>query len=91
MLHSATVDDYAVIGIRATLANRSAVGRWAIVGEAALVRSGQEVPADTIAVGHPARVIGPIEERHRRHWLQAKQVYIDFTKRNQKGLREITV
>jgi carbonic anhydrase/acetyltransferase-like protein (isoleucine patch superfamily) len=86
ILHSATVEDFAVIGIGATLANRSIVGRWSIVGEAALVASGQAVPAESIAVGQPARIIGPIRDRHRQHWQRAKEHYVGLVRRNRKGL-----
>jgi carbonic anhydrase/acetyltransferase-like protein (isoleucine patch superfamily) len=89
MLHSATVEEYAVIGMRATLANHAKVGRWSIVGEAGLVKAGDTVPPESIAVGHPVRVIGTIEDRHRRHWRAAKQRYVDFTGRNRKGLVKI--
>ena len=89
MLHDATIKDYAVVGIRATLSNRSVVGRWAIVGEAALLREDQEVPDESIAVGAPVKIIGTIQERHKERWLDGKRRYQEFTQRNQKGLKRI--
>jgi carbonic anhydrase/acetyltransferase-like protein (isoleucine patch superfamily) len=87
LLHSATVEDFAVIGMRATLSNNSIVGRWSIIGEAGLVKANQVVPSEVIAVGQPVQVIGPIEERHRERWLTAKRAYQEFASRNKSELR----
>jgi phenylacetic acid degradation protein len=89
ILHSATIEEFAVIGIGATICNFSRVGRWAIIGEAGLVKSRQEVPPETIAVGQPVTILGPIRPEHRERWLQSKNRYVDFTVRNRKGLREV--
>ena len=90
MLHDATIEDFAVIGMRSTVSNSAIVGRWAIIGEAALVRAGQVIPPDSIAVGIPAKVIGRVEERHKERWRAGKLRYQEFTRRNQKGLRLIS-
>lgn len=82
MFHSATVEEYAVVGMKATVSNRAVVGRWSIIGEAGLVKGGQIIPPESIAVGHPVRVIGPLEERHRDRWLKSKQNYVNFARRN---------
>ena len=88
MLHNATVDAFAVIGIRATVSNYASVGEWAIIGEMGLVRERQMIPPEVIAVGQPVKIIGPIKERHKERWRMAKKRYQDFTKRNRLGLKE---
>lgn len=89
MLHDATVEAYAVVGVRATLSNRSILGRWAILGEMGLLREGQHIPPESIAVGAPARVIGRLEERHKERWLDGKARYRAFTRRNPVGLTKV--
>ncbi len=89
VLHSATVDDFAVIGMQATVGNFAEVGRWAIVGEMGLVASGQKVPPEKIAVGVPVKVIGPVEEGHKARYLEGKKRYQDFARRNPRGLKII--
>jgi carbonic anhydrase/acetyltransferase-like protein (isoleucine patch superfamily) len=89
MLHNATVDAYAVIGIRATVSNFASVGAWSIIGEMGLVRERQAISAGVIAVGQPVRIIGKVEKRHQERWLQAKKRYQEFTRRNPLGLKEI--
>jgi phenylacetic acid degradation protein len=91
IFHSATVEEFAVIGIGATVCNFSKVGRWAIIGEGGLVKSNQEIPPEVIAVGQPVTVLGPTRSEHRERWLKSKQRYIDFTLRNRQGLREVTI
>ena len=89
MLHNATIEAFAVMGIRATVSNFATVGRWTIIGEMGLVREHQDIPAGVIAVGQPVKIIGPVEERHKERWLAAKKRYQDFTERNSKGLNKI--
>lgn len=87
MIHSATIEPLAVIGMNSTLSNYCLIGRWAIVGEMGLVIANQEIPPEVIAVGHPAKVIGPVEERHKERWRAGKRRYREFVKRNRTGLK----
>jgi carbonic anhydrase/acetyltransferase-like protein (isoleucine patch superfamily) len=81
MVHNATIHDGAVIGMRAVISDYSEVGEGALVGEMALVKNGQRIPALKVAVGLPAQVIGDVEERHRAmtHW--AKDLYVALAAR----------
>ena len=91
MLHNATIEAFAVIGLRATISNFSTIGRWTIIGEMGLVQANQDIPAGVIAVGQPVKIIGQVEERHKERWLAGKKRYQDFTERNRKGLKKIQV
>jgi phenylacetic acid degradation protein len=90
VFHSATIEEYAVIGIGATVCNYAKVGRWSIIGEGGLVKSQQEVPAEVIALGCPVSIFGPISMKHKEKWMKAKKTYIDFTMRNRQGLLQIS-
>lgn len=57
VVHGATVDDGALIGIRAVVLNGAKIGSGAIVGAGAVVTEGMEVPPGHLAVGIPAKVI----------------------------------
>ncbi len=57
VLHGCTVEDGALIGMGALLLNGSKVGSEAIVGAGSLITPGMEVPARTLVVGAPAKVI----------------------------------
>jgi carbonic anhydrase/acetyltransferase-like protein (isoleucine patch superfamily) len=89
MIHNATVEAEAVIGMRATVSNDAVVGRGAIVGEAALVKNGQRVSPDSVAVGVPCRVIGPVSAESRERWARGKELYIGLAGRYPAGLVRI--
>ncbi|MDO4263714.1 MAG: gamma carbonic anhydrase family protein [Deinococcus sp.] len=59
VVHGAHCAQGSLIGMGATLLSGSRVGRGAVVGAGALLREGDEVPDGMVAVGVPARVIGP--------------------------------
>ncbi len=87
MIHNAVVEDEAVIGMRATISDFSRVGRGSIIGEMTLVKNLQEIAPESVAVGVPARVIGPVKEHQRALWTAGKDLYIDLTHRYPKGLK----
>ncbi|MFC2173425.1 gamma carbonic anhydrase family protein [Acidobacteriota bacterium] len=89
MIHNATILDGSVIGMRATISDYSRLGEWCIIGEATLVKNGQQIPPGKIAVGVPARIIGDVSEEQRRFWNHGKDLYIDLARRYPKGLKEI--
>ena len=89
MLHNATVEAFAVIGIRATISNFATVGEWSIIGEMGLVAERQIIPPAVVAVGQPVKIIGKIQPRHKERWLAAKKRYQDLTRRNTESLKQI--
>ena len=61
IIHGARVGAGALIGMGATLLSGSIVGAGAFVAAGALVREGFEVPPGQLAVGVPAKVVGPLD------------------------------
>ncbi|NIV33335.1 MAG: gamma carbonic anhydrase family protein [Anaerolineae bacterium] len=57
VLHSATVEDGALVGIGAIVLNGASVGREALVGAGALVTAGMSIPPRHMALGTPAQVV----------------------------------
>jgi carbonic anhydrase/acetyltransferase-like protein (isoleucine patch superfamily) len=57
VVHGCTVGDGALIGIGAIVLDGARVGEEALVGAGALVAPGAEIPAGTLALGVPARVV----------------------------------
>jgi len=89
MIHNAEIGAEAVIGMRATVSDDAVVGRGAIVGEAALVKSGQRISPEKVAVGLPAREVGPVRDEHRERWRRGKELYIGLARRYPEGLKRI--
>ncbi len=81
LVHNATIRDYALIGMRATVSDFAEVGEWAIVAEHALVPRSQSVPPGKIYAGVPAKEIGEVKERNKAELELTKQVYVDLAAR----------
>lgn len=65
IIHGTTIEDGCLIGMGATLLNRSLVRAGAFVAAGALVLEGQEIPAGMLAAGVPAKVRGELDEAGR--------------------------
>jgi carbonic anhydrase/acetyltransferase-like protein (isoleucine patch superfamily) len=59
------------------------------VAEGAVVRQGQQIPAGSIAVGVPARLLDKqVSEEYKAEWTRFKDIYTDLARRYPEGLKE---
>ncbi len=65
IVHGCRVEDDVLIGMGAVVLSGARIGTGSLIGAAALVREGQTIPPGSLALGAPARVIGPCTEAHR--------------------------
>ena len=65
ILHGCAIESDVLIGMGAIVLSGARVGTGSLVAAGALVREGQEIPPGSLAVGAPARVIGPVGDAHR--------------------------
>lgn len=65
VVHGCTVEDGALIGIRATVLDGAVIGQGAVVGAGAVVPPGMHVPPEMLAIGVPAKVVGPLTDAQR--------------------------
>jgi carbonic anhydrase/acetyltransferase-like protein (isoleucine patch superfamily) len=82
VVHGATVEGGAMIGMRAVVLNGAKIGAGALIAAGAVVTEGTEIPADTLAMGVPAKVIRPLNDDDRErirhaaaHYVRAAAVY----------------
>jgi carbonic anhydrase/acetyltransferase-like protein (isoleucine patch superfamily) len=64
IVHAATVGDGCMIGMGSIVLTGARVGSGSLVAAGALVREGQEIPPNSLVVGAPARVLGPLKPSH---------------------------
>ncbi|HXS81562.1 MAG TPA: DinB family protein [Methylomirabilota bacterium] len=83
IIHGCTIEDDCLIGMGAIVLSRSRVGAGSFVGAGALVTEGQVIPPGSLAVGSPARVLGPVKDRHKaaiadgtKHYAELAQAYL---------------
>lgn len=90
LVHGATLGEQALIGNGATVLDGARIGRRAMVGAGALIPAGFEVPDETLAVGVPATIKGPIAGTAAEFWVNVNPaVYRELAKRHASGLRRL--
>ncbi len=78
ILHGQRIGDSAVIGMGAVVSLLAEVGEWSIVAEGSVVRMSQQVPAEHVVAGNPAKVVRPVSDKDRGLWVFGKQLYVDL-------------
>lgn len=79
VLHGCEVGDGALIGIGAVVLNGAKIGAGAIVAAGALVPEGMEVPAQTVAMGVPAKVRREVTAEERERFEKNCDRYVEIT------------
>ena len=81
MIHACTIGDGCLIGMQATILDGAEIGEESIVGAHSLVTNGTKVPAGSLVVGVPAKVVRPLTtaERARGRQLAEKYVVVSAT------------
>jgi carbonic anhydrase/acetyltransferase-like protein (isoleucine patch superfamily) len=82
VVHGATIGREALIGNGAIVLDGAAVGEKTLVAAGSLVSGGTTIPDGVLAIGTPARVMGPIEGTSAEFWVAANpSVYQDLAQR----------
>jgi hypothetical protein len=66
VIHGSVIEDDCLIGMGAMVLSGAKIGTGSLIGAGALVKEGQEIPPGSLALGTPARVIGPVSDAHRK-------------------------
>lgn len=92
IIHGAEIDDYSLIGMRATVMNNARVGKYCIIGAHALVTEGMEIPDYSVVMGVPGKVVKTLPEEGRErlrrsaeHYIERGQQYLKGEFRNEAG------
>lgn len=89
MIHNCTIHDNAIIGMKSVVSDYAEVGDWAIIAEGAVVTGKTKIAPNRIAAGIPAKEIGDVQEKHKKFWTLAKEVYQQLAKDYPNKLRKI--
>ena len=71
IVHACTVEDECLIGMGSTILDGAVIGAQSIVGANALVTQGTKVPAGSLVLGSPAKIMRALSAEERnglRHW-----------------------
>ncbi len=90
VIHNATINDWAIIGMNAVISDYSEIGEWAVVAEGCVVKNNQKIPPGKIAVGIPAKIVADVTEDYKTQWKKFKGKYVAFAEEGyRKKLKKI--
>jgi carbonic anhydrase/acetyltransferase-like protein (isoleucine patch superfamily) len=84
IVHACTVGDYALIGMGSIILNGAEIGDYAMVAAGTLVPPGKKVPAKTLVMGSPMRVIRELTEEEIQANIDNALHYIELSKKYHK-------
>ncbi|MEL6533996.1 MAG: gamma carbonic anhydrase family protein [Bacteroidota bacterium] len=76
IVHGATVGDFSLIGMRATILNGAKVGAYCVIGAHSLITEGKEIPEGSLVMGAPAKVIRPLTEEEKNKLAASAEHYV---------------
>jgi carbonic anhydrase/acetyltransferase-like protein (isoleucine patch superfamily) len=65
IVHACTVNDEVLVGMGSTILDGAVIGAQSIIGARALVTQGMQVPAGSLVLGVPGRVVRALEAQER--------------------------
>lgn len=76
IVHACTVGDEVLVGMGAVILDGAVVGEQSLIGAKALVTQGMKIPAGSLVLGAPAKVVRALtpEERGKLKWWAQKYV-----------------
>lgn len=89
ILHGCTIGECTLIGMGATLLNRSAIGKNCLIGANTLIPEGKVIPDRSLVVGSPGRIIRELTHEEVAHLGDSAARYVANGQRYQKELKEI--
>ncbi|MFO8049791.1 MAG: gamma carbonic anhydrase family protein [Desulfosudaceae bacterium] len=75
MIHDATIEDCALIGMQAMICDYARIGQWTIIAEQSMVPKKQVIPPETVFGGSPARKITDLTARHKEFLTLGQEMY----------------
>jgi carbonic anhydrase/acetyltransferase-like protein (isoleucine patch superfamily) len=86
VIHGAQVQKRALVGIGAIVLDGAVISSGSIIGAGAVIAPGTTIPANSLVMGTPGKVVRETTEEERAHIL--KQVQELYTKSRQYRLKE---
>ena len=82
VIHGCTIEDGALIGIRATVLNGAVIGAGSLVAAGAVVLEGTVIPPRSLVAGVPAKVRGELSDEQAERVRRNSEVYVALSARH---------
>lgn len=80
ILHGCTVGDNCLIGMGAIVLNDAVIEENCMIGAGALVTGGTHIPAGSLVLGSPAKVVKPLTEAQLAYIREDAENYVNLAK-----------
>jgi carbonic anhydrase/acetyltransferase-like protein (isoleucine patch superfamily) len=87
MLHGCSVGRGALIGIGAVVLNGASIGDDCLVGAGALIPEGKAIPARSVVLGSPGKVVRQVTEQDLERMRWGVQLYLERWQAYARGLK----
>jgi carbonic anhydrase/acetyltransferase-like protein (isoleucine patch superfamily) len=77
IVHACTVGDEVLIGMGAVILDGAVVGQQSLIGARALVTQGMEIPAGSLVLGSPAKIVKSLSAEDRAQLKTWATKYVD--------------
>ena len=68
IIHGANVGNHCLVGMGSILLDNVTIGDWCLIGAGTLLTQGIEIPAHSLVLGSPGRVVRQLKEKE-RNWI----------------------
>lgn len=82
VIHGAIIEDEVLIGMGAIILNGAVIGKHSVIGAGALIKEGMQIPAGSLVVGCPGKIIKETSEsmiceilENAEHYVKLGQEY----------------
>lgn len=89
ILHGCRIRKNALIGMNSVILDESDIGENTIIGANSTVKAKAHIPANSLALGSPARVIRALDKKEMAWKSQGTQQYIELTERCINTMHEV--
>jgi carbonic anhydrase/acetyltransferase-like protein (isoleucine patch superfamily) len=80
ILHGCTIGDQVLIGMGAIIINGARVGNGSIIGAGAVITEGKDIPANSVVIGVPGKVVKQADPDQQQHILNNAASYIELAR-----------
>lgn len=89
MLHGCTIGEGSLIGIKATILDRSIIGRNCLIGANTLITEGKVIPDNSLVIGSPGKVVRTLTGAEIDALLANARHYVELIARYTDGLHPL--
>lgn len=85
VLHGCTIEDECLVGMGSVLLNSVRVGSGSIIGAGSVVTEGRDIPAGSLVMGVPAKVVRPVDKDLRARIRLSADHYVGLARLHRQG------